>query len=229
MVVDNVLEQSTLIGKVFHDRNGDGQQSPGEEGLPGIRLATVTGLLIETDAYGRYHLPDLDGGRSNQGRNMILKVDSSTLPRGTTFTTENPRVIRVANGALHKINFGVRLPTVQKHVPSQTAVHQEAAKTSLDDFFNVDTTSSLVNTNTVEVTLQEDFFVANTVTIKPQNRVAIDEIATAMQQNGGGTVLIKLGQDARSEVLGKARANLIRQQLHQRLGNLMGHVTVVAK
>ena len=229
VIADSVLEQSTLIGKVFHDHDGDGYQDSGEEGMPGVRLATVTGLLIETDGYGRYHLPDVDGGRSNQGRNMILKVDSSTLPRGTTFTTENPRVIRIANGALHKVNFGVKLPTAQKNVSSLTARGQENAKLSLDDFFNVDTTSSMNDTNTVEVTLQDDFFVLNSVVIQPQNRAATDEIANAMQQNGGGTVLIQLGQDARSAVLGKARANLIRQQLHQRLGNLMGNVTVVAK
>ncbi|MGI9305066.1 MAG: SdrD B-like domain-containing protein, partial [Gammaproteobacteria bacterium] len=38
-----------------------------EAGLPGVRVATVRGLLIETDAYGRFHLADVDGGRFAQG------------------------------------------------------------------------------------------------------------------------------------------------------------------
>jgi hypothetical protein len=176
-----------------------------EVGLPGIRLASVTGLLIETDGHGRYHLPDVGGGSNNRDQNLILKVDQSTLPQGATLTTENPRVIRISSGALHKVNFGVKFPEAKQPVP-----HAGAA-------------------NTVEVTLQEDFFIPNGVTVQPQNRIAIDEIVTAMQQNGGGTVRIKLGQSASSIVLGRARANLIRQQLHQRLGNLMGKVTVVAK
>jgi len=39
-----------------------------EEGIPGVRIATVEGLLIETDGYGRYHLPDVDGIESNRIR-----------------------------------------------------------------------------------------------------------------------------------------------------------------
>ena len=39
-------------------------------------------LLIETDAYGRYHLAGVPGGAWERGRNFILKVDPSTLPAG---------------------------------------------------------------------------------------------------------------------------------------------------
>jgi len=39
-----------------------------EEGIPGVRLATVEGLVIETDGYGRFHIPDVDGGRRNWGK-----------------------------------------------------------------------------------------------------------------------------------------------------------------
>ena len=40
----------------------------GESGIPGVRLATVGGLLIETDEYGRYHIADVDGGDARRGR-----------------------------------------------------------------------------------------------------------------------------------------------------------------
>ncbi len=81
-----------------------------ETGIPGVRLATVEGLLVETDEYGRYHLADIDGGRWERGRNFILKADPSTLPEGSEFTTENPRVLRITQGLMSKINFGVKLP-----------------------------------------------------------------------------------------------------------------------
>ena len=67
-------------------------------------------MVIETDGYGRYHIPDVDGGRRGWGKNFILKVDAVTLPEGAIFTTENPRVLRITGTALNKINFGVKLP-----------------------------------------------------------------------------------------------------------------------
>ena len=100
-----------------------------EAGIPGVRLATVEGLLVETDEYGRYHLADIDGGRFERGRNFILKVDPSTLPEGIEFTTENPRVLRITQGLLSKINFGVKLPAqdpVYKQIMQEKEVaHQE--------------------------------------------------------------------------------------------------------
>lgn len=81
-----------------------------EPGLPGVRLATVEGLLIETDAYGRYHIAGVDGGFFERGRNFIVKVDKETLPKGTTFTTENPRVKRISQGLMNRFDFGVHLP-----------------------------------------------------------------------------------------------------------------------
>ncbi len=81
-----------------------------EIGIPGVRLATVEGLIVETDQYGRYHLADIDGGRWERGRNFIIKVDPATLPDDSEFTTENPRVLRITQGLMSKFNFGVRLP-----------------------------------------------------------------------------------------------------------------------
>ncbi len=99
------LTQSTLIGKVFHDKNGNGFQDNGEAGIAGVRLATVTGLLMETDGYGRFHLPDM-GESQNWSQNFIVKVDKASLPEGAKLTTENPRVIH-GSFALNNISFGV--------------------------------------------------------------------------------------------------------------------------
>lgn len=102
--------QASLIGKVFNDKDGDGFQDMNEEGISGIRLSTVTGLIIETDNNGHYHVPDAYGETQSWGQNLILKLDRTSLPQGSLLTTENPRVIRFANTSLNKVNFGVQLP-----------------------------------------------------------------------------------------------------------------------
>ncbi len=111
IVDDPLLANTTIIGKVFHDENGDGWQDPDEdEGVPGVRLATVGGLIVETDAHGRYHIADVEVPRSERGTNFILKLDDTTLPPGSEVLSENPRVVRLTQALASKINFGVRLP-----------------------------------------------------------------------------------------------------------------------
>ncbi|MBW8311506.1 MAG: tandem-95 repeat protein [Rhizobium sp.] len=107
---DPMVEESLVLGTVFLDANGDGRQQPGEPGLAGVRLATVEGLVVETDVRGRYHLAGLDGGNPLRGRNAILKVDVATLPPGSRFTTPNPLVRRITPGLPVRFDFGVQLP-----------------------------------------------------------------------------------------------------------------------
>ena len=106
---DPLLDESLVVGTVFDDRNGNGVQEPGERGIPGVRVAAVEGLLMETDAFGRYHLVGIQGGGA-RGRNFILKVDPSTLPSGARFTTPNPLVRRITPGLPVRFDFGVVMP-----------------------------------------------------------------------------------------------------------------------
>ena len=78
-----------------------------EEGIPGVRLITPEGQIIETDQYGRYHIPRVEN-IGEKGRNVIVKVDSITLPKGSIFTTENPRVKWVTPYLINDFNFGVQ-------------------------------------------------------------------------------------------------------------------------
>lgn len=100
--------EAVILGRVFHDTDGNGRQDPGEEGVAGVRVATVEGLLVETDRHGRFHLAGIDTGPVERGRNFVMKVDSASLPAGATFTTENPRVRRVTAGLPTRFDFGVR-------------------------------------------------------------------------------------------------------------------------
>ena len=78
-----------------------------EEGIPGVRLITPEGQIIETDQYGRYHIPRIEN-IPEKGRNVIIKVDSITLPKGIKFTTENPRTKWVTPYLINDFNFGVK-------------------------------------------------------------------------------------------------------------------------
>lgn len=80
-----------------------------EEGIPGVRIASVEGLVIITDQYGRFHIPEVS---SKKGENYILKVDPASLPTGSIFMTENPKVQRLGVAML-KYNFGVVLPSLK--------------------------------------------------------------------------------------------------------------------
>lgn len=112
ILAEAVFDCGDVIGKVFDDHNQNGYQDEGERGLPGVRLATVEGWLITTDADGQFHvacamLPD-----QRIGSNFILKLDPRTLPTGYRVTTENPRVVRLTAGKMTELNFGAALGRV---------------------------------------------------------------------------------------------------------------------
>jgi hypothetical protein len=46
------------------------------------------------------------------GSNFMLKLDERTLPSGYRLTTENPRVVRLTQGVMTKLNFGAALSRV---------------------------------------------------------------------------------------------------------------------
>ena len=123
---DALIDTSLIVGSVFDDIDGNGVQSAGERGIPGVRIASVEGLLIETDGRGRYHLEGVDVGSNARGRNFILKVDIATLPSGTVFTTENPRVRRVTPGTPVRFDFGVRLPPPETAPPPAASTPSSA-------------------------------------------------------------------------------------------------------
>ncbi|MEM9813924.1 MAG: hypothetical protein AAF913_14775, partial [Pseudomonadota bacterium] len=106
LLADPVFECSDVIGKVFDDKNANGRQDAGEAGIKGARVVGVDGLIMTTDAHGRYHVPCAALPKSG-GSNFILKLDTRSLPTGARLTTENPHVVRVTPGKMVKLNFGV--------------------------------------------------------------------------------------------------------------------------
>jgi hypothetical protein len=106
---DPMLDESLIFGTVYIDANANGVQDKGEAGIPGVRIMSAEGYVITTDQFGRYHLLNILGGEWGSGRNFILKVDESSLPKGSTFTTANPLLRRLTPGIPVRFDFGVKL------------------------------------------------------------------------------------------------------------------------
>ena len=106
IAIEAVFDCSDIIGHVFDDQNGNGYMDDGEPGLPGVRVVSLNGVLITTDAEGRYHVPCAAVPDAKIGSNYLLKLDTRTLPEGYALTTENPRDVRVTKGKVVKLNFG---------------------------------------------------------------------------------------------------------------------------
>jgi len=112
IVPDPVFDCPDIIGKVFDDKNANGYQDEGEPGIANVRIATVRGLIITTDAEGRFHVPCPEIPNPDRGSNFILKLDERTLPTGYRVTTENPLVSRITRGKMIKMNFGATVHRV---------------------------------------------------------------------------------------------------------------------
>ncbi len=106
VLAEHVFDCADVTGKVFDDRNRDGWQDPGEAGLPSVRIVTVQGMLVTTDRHGRFSVPCAALPDPSIGSNIILKLDTRTLPQGYAVTTENPRVARLTAGKATVMNFG---------------------------------------------------------------------------------------------------------------------------
>ncbi|MGS1076882.1 Ig-like domain-containing protein [Pseudoxanthomonas beigongshangi] len=194
---DPMLDDSLIIGSVFHDANANGRQDPGERGLPGVRLGTVEGLLIETDRHGRFHLAGIDGGRWARGRNFLIKVDAATLPPGSRFTTENPRVLRITPGVPVRFDFGVQVPGMPLGG----------------------------GTGEVEIDLGQVFFATGSADVPAEHAPLFERIAERLREGDGGRVIITAQAD--ELVLAFHRAAAVRAALDARLAPGLRQATAI--
>jgi len=158
-----------------------------ERGIPGVRIASVEGLLMETDQFGRYHVIGIDGGRWERGRNFILKVDPATVPPGSAFTTDNPLLRRITPGLPVRFDFGVKLP------PGLVEGRREE----------------------VEMVLGEVLFEPESAQVRPQYLGTVDAIAQQVRERGAGEVVISANGE--SEALAYDRAKAVREALLAKL------------
>lgn len=135
MIPDPDFDCTDILGKVFDDRNGNGVQDEGEPGLPGVRLATARGLLITTDAEGRYHITCPMIPNEDRGSNFIVKLDDRTLPTGYRVTSGNPETVRLTRGKFARLNFGASLHRVVRLDLNGDAFDGEALRPEFEQQF----------------------------------------------------------------------------------------------
>jgi hypothetical protein len=112
VVPDPTFDCSDVIGAVFDDRNANGVRDSGERGIPNVRVATARGLLVTTDAEGRYSVPCALVPNPERGSNFVMKLDARTLPSGFRLTTANPQDVRATRGKLVRLDFGATVHRV---------------------------------------------------------------------------------------------------------------------
>jgi len=109
VVPDTTFDCTDVIGKVFDDKNGDGQQDPAEPGIPGVRVVTTRGLAAITDEFGRFHITCAITPLESRGSNFTLKLDDRTLPSGYRLTTPQVLVERATRGKALRFEFGASI------------------------------------------------------------------------------------------------------------------------
>jgi len=112
VVPDQTFDCTDVYGKVFNDVNRNGVQDGGEDGLPGVRVVTATGLEAMTDQYGRFHITCAITPNEDRGSNFVLKLDDRTLPSGFRMSTDQVQIKRATRGKALKFDFGASIHRV---------------------------------------------------------------------------------------------------------------------
>jgi outer membrane protein OmpA-like peptidoglycan-associated protein len=199
-----LFDESRIWGKVFDDQDGDGWQDEGERGIPGVRLATVEGLIAETDSKGRFHIEGLRLSNQERGQNYVVKVDASTLPEGSVFTTENPLLRRLTPGVPVRFDFGVKLPPSPKAMGSEEVILEPGAPPG------------------DPIRIGSVYFDTDRTTIKSEYNQLLDTIAAKIESDGCCTVWITgyadlRGSDEYNRDLALRRARAVFDDISKRL------------
>lgn len=98
----------TLIGRVFVDKNFDGEQQSGEPGVPNAVIFMDDGNRITTDANGLFSLANVISG-NRSGTLDLTSLPGYTLAPNQRFIERNSqsRLVRLEPGGLARMNFAV--------------------------------------------------------------------------------------------------------------------------
>ncbi len=109
-----IRDTGTLIGRVFVDKNFDGEQQANEPGIPNAIVFLDDGNRITTDANGLFSVQSVVAGY----RTGVLDLGSLpgyTLAPNLYFNERNSqsRLVKLAPGGMGRMNFGVT-PTARE-------------------------------------------------------------------------------------------------------------------
>jgi outer membrane protein OmpA-like peptidoglycan-associated protein len=236
------LETRAGIGKVWVDSNADGEQGPGEPGVPGVSIWTEDGEVSVTDQDGRFSYRNLRPGRHG------FRLDPVTLPAEYQLATSeatNGLVIRDAEGwTTPRISFrvlprGARVASVLAAVPwslsarsrcpvagvepdeaDETGGRRECATSwwpaSIDGWTGASGSVEPIGSAVPDV-VHFEFARAELV---PASRAALYRVAAALESHEGATLVItghadSVGAAAYNQRLALARAEAVAARLEQ--------------
>jgi uncharacterized repeat protein (TIGR01451 family) len=103
-----VSDCGTLIGRVFEDKNFDGEQQSGEPGIPNSVVILDDGNRITTDNKGMFSVANVLPG-SRTGVLDLSSVPGYEIARNAKFRERNSqsRLVRLEPGGLARMNFAV--------------------------------------------------------------------------------------------------------------------------
>lgn len=98
----------TIIGRVFVDKNFDGEQQPGEPGVPNAVIFMDDGNRITTDAAGLFSLSYVISGTRTGTLDLTSLPGYTLAPNLYRIEANSPsRLVRLAPGATVRMNFAV--------------------------------------------------------------------------------------------------------------------------
>jgi uncharacterized repeat protein (TIGR01451 family) len=103
-----VSDCGTIIGRVFVDKNFDGEQQPGEPGVPNAVIYMHDGNRITTDPNGLFSVANVLPG-SHTGVLDLTTLPGYALAPNRKFSERNSqsRLVRLQPGGLVRMNFAV--------------------------------------------------------------------------------------------------------------------------
>jgi uncharacterized repeat protein (TIGR01451 family) len=109
-----IRDTGTLIGRVFVDKNFDGQQQPNEPGIPNAVIYLDDGNRITTDANGLFSVQAAVAGYRT-GTLDFSSLPGYSLAPNLYFKERNSpsRLVKLSPGGIVRMNFGVT-PTARE-------------------------------------------------------------------------------------------------------------------
>ncbi len=103
-----VADTGTIVGRVFWDKNFDGEQQSGEPGIPNAVIFLDDGTRITTDENGLFSVANVLPGY-RVGTLDITSIPGYTLAPNQVFIEHNTdsRRVQLSPGGLVRMNFGV--------------------------------------------------------------------------------------------------------------------------
>lgn len=125
-------DSGTLIGRVFVDKNFDGEQQKGEPGIPNAVIYLENGNRIITDADGLFSVANVLPGY-HTGILDLTTIPEYRLAPNLRFSegNSNSRLVNLEPGGMVRMNFGVT-PTAEGEPVSQPQATSEKTPTPED-------------------------------------------------------------------------------------------------